>query len=95
MHGELSMSNGHHVIAWIELKNGHWAAAFISKATRRLRAPAVRLFSSIREARGWVEQEAAALGGVPIAWVDQPQGASCQRHAGKGEVLAVALDDAA
>jgi hypothetical protein len=68
------VSNRHRVVAWIELKDGHCEAAFISEATRWLRAPAVHLFSSVREARGWVEQEAAALGGVPIAWVDQSDG---------------------
>jgi hypothetical protein len=75
------MSDPHSLVAWIEPKDGNWAAAFISEATKRLRAPAIRLFSSIREARGWVEHEAAVLGGVPIAWVDQADGASRQRQA--------------
>jgi hypothetical protein len=62
------MSAGHRLVAWIEPKDGHWAAAFISDATRWLRAPALRLFSSVHEARGWVEREGAALGGMS----DQP-----------------------
>ena len=66
------MSAGHRLVGWIEPKDGHWAAAFISEATRWLRAPAIRLFSSVHEARGWVEREAAALGGIPVAWVNQP-----------------------
>jgi hypothetical protein len=66
------MSAGHRLVAWIEPKDGHWAAASISEATRWLRAPAIRHFSSVHEARGWVEQEAAALGGIPVAWVNQP-----------------------
>jgi hypothetical protein len=48
-----------------------------------------RLFTSAHDARGWVEQEAAALGGVPIAWVNQP------RHAGRGEGLGVEVFNAA
>jgi hypothetical protein len=52
-------------IAWIEPKDGHCAAACVSEVTQGLRAPATKLFSSAREARGWVQQEAAALGGVP------------------------------
>jgi hypothetical protein len=83
------MSAGHRLVAWIEPKDGHWAAAIISEATRWLRAPAIRLFSSVHEAHGWIEQEAAALGGVPVAWVDQP------RHAGRGDVLAAELFNAA
>jgi hypothetical protein len=66
------MSHRHGFVAWIEPKDGHYAAAFVSGVTRGLRAPATRLFRSNCEARGWVEQEAAALGGVPVAWVDEP-----------------------
>ena len=75
------MSDPHRLVAWVEPKDGSWAVAFISEATRWLRAPAVRLFSSVCEARDWVEHEAAVLGGIPIAWVDQADGASRQRQA--------------
>jgi hypothetical protein len=76
-------------VAWVEPKEGHCAAALVSWATMGLRAPATRLCKSVHEARSWVEQEAAALGGVPIAWVDQP------RHAGRGKGLGAPLLDAA
>jgi len=89
------MSKGHQVIAWTEFKDGRCEAAFISEITRWMRAPAVRLFSSIREARDWVEQEAAALGGVPIAWVDKPDAARKERRNGKGEIWPRHFDDAA
>jgi hypothetical protein len=88
------MPHRHGLVAWIEPKVGRCSAAFVSGATDGLRAPATRHFGSVREARGWVEQEAAALGGVPIAWVDRPDGASQQRHAGRGDVLAAELFNA-
>jgi hypothetical protein len=83
------MPYSHGFVAWIEPKEDHCAAAFVSGATRELRAPATGLFSSVDEAHRWVEQEAAAVGGVPIAWLDQP------RHAGRGESLAAELFGAA
>jgi hypothetical protein len=46
----------------------------------------MRLFSSVRDARSWVGQEAAALGGIPVSWVNQPDEAPQQRQ--------VALSDA-
>ena len=33
------------------------------------RLPATRRFSSLTEARSWVEREAQALGGIQIEWV--------------------------
>ena len=81
------MPHGHGFVAWIEPKEGHCAAAFVSGATRGLRAPATRHFRSIREACRWVEQEAAALGGIPVAWVDQPDS---QTEVLAAEVLAAA-----
>jgi hypothetical protein len=83
------MPHRHGLVAWVEPEESHCAAAFVSRATRGLRPPATRLFKSVPEARGWVEQEAAALGGVPIAWVDRP------RHADRGDILAAALLDPA
>ena len=80
------MPNYHRLVAWIEPKGGRWAAAFISEGSRWLRAPAMRLFSSVRDARSWVGQEAAALGGIPVSWVNQPDEAPQQRQ--------VALSDA-
>jgi hypothetical protein len=67
------------LVAWIEPKDGRCAAAFVSEATRGLRAPATQLFSSIREARGWVQREPAALdGGVPVVSVDQSEALATQ-----------------
>jgi hypothetical protein len=83
------MAYSHGFVGWIEPKEDHCAAAFVSGATRGLRAPATGRFSSVGEARKWVEQEAAAVGGVPIVWADQP------RHAGRGEGLAAEMFDAA
>ena len=64
------MLNGHRLIAWIEPGEGHCLARFVAEAAKSLRAPATRRFSAPSEARGWVECEAAALGGVPVVWVD-------------------------
>jgi hypothetical protein len=60
------------LVAWIEPNGSHYVAAFVSVKTRWFRDPATRLFGAVEEARGWVEQEAAALGGVPIVWESQP-----------------------
>jgi hypothetical protein len=65
------------LVAWIEPKGSHFVAAFVSARTRWLRDPATRLFSAVEEARGWVEQEAAALGGVPVVWESQPRTSQC------------------
>src|SRR5215469_4369662 len=65
--GETPMSR-HGLVAWIEPKGSHYVAAFVSAQTRWFRDPATRLFSAVEEARRWVEQEAAALGGVPVIW---------------------------
>jgi len=59
---------GRGLVAWIEPKGSHYVAAFVSAKTRSLRDPATRLFSTVEEGRRWVEQEATALGGVPVAW---------------------------
>jgi hypothetical protein len=67
---ELPMPNRLNLVAWIEPQGDRYIAAFVSEKTRWLRAPATRLFRAAQEARSWVEQEAAALGGVPIVWVD-------------------------
>ena len=64
--------SGRGLVAWIEPKDGHYVAAFVSAKTRWLRDPATRLFSAVEEARRWVEQQAAALGGVPVVWENQP-----------------------
>jgi hypothetical protein len=59
-------------VAWIEPKGSNFMAAFISAKTRWFRDPATGLFSAVEEARRWVEQQAAALGGVPVVWENQP-----------------------
>jgi hypothetical protein len=60
------------LVAWIEPKGSHYMAAFVSGRTRWFRDPATRLFSAVEEARRWVEQEGAALGGVSVVWESQP-----------------------
>jgi hypothetical protein len=60
------------LVAWIEPQGSRYVAAFVSAKTRWFRDPASRLFSAVEEARRWVEQEAAALGGVPVVWESQP-----------------------
>jgi hypothetical protein len=69
--------SGRGLVAWIEPKDGHYVAAFVSAKTRWLRDPATRLFSAVEEARRWVGQEAAALGGVPVVWERQPYASQC------------------
>jgi hypothetical protein len=64
--------SGGGLVAWIEPKGGHFMVAFVSAKTRWFRDPATRLFSAVEEARHWVEQEAAGLGGVPVLWESQP-----------------------
>jgi hypothetical protein len=64
--------SGRALVAWIEPKGCHYMATFVSAKTRWLRDPATRLFSAVEEARRWVEQEAAALGCVPVVWESQP-----------------------
>ena len=68
--------SGRGLVAWIEPKGSHFMAAFISAKTRCFRDPATRLFSAVEDARRWVEQQAAALGGVPVVWENQP----CASH---------------
>jgi hypothetical protein len=64
--------SGRGIVAWIEPSDSHHMAAFVSAMTRWFRDPATRLFRTVEEARRWVEQEAAALGGVPVVWEGQP-----------------------
>ena len=64
------MPNRRTLVAWIEPKGDHYTAAFVSEKTRWLREPATRVFGAAHDARSWVEQEAAALGGVPVVWED-------------------------
>jgi hypothetical protein len=62
------------LLAWIVSQGGHqFTAAFVAALAPR-RRPATRRCASMEEARRWVEQEAEALGGVPIAWTDQEPG---------------------
>jgi hypothetical protein len=62
--------------AWIEhhCPNRGVLAAFIGMPGEGdmplQRLPATRLFASLDEARRWVDDEARALGGVPVEWVD-------------------------
>jgi hypothetical protein len=69
--------SGRGLVAWIEPKGSHYVAAFVSAKTRWFRDPATRLFSAVEEARHWVEQEAAALGGAPVVWESQPYASLC------------------
>lgn len=67
------MTDRNRLVAWVEPdSDNQFLAAFVSSAARSQRAPAVQHFSSISEARGWVEDQAAAFGGVPVDWVDRP-----------------------
>jgi hypothetical protein len=63
---------GRGLVAWIEDQGSYYVAAFVSTRTRWLRDPATAIFGAVEEARRWVEQEAAALGGVPVVWESQP-----------------------
>ena len=67
----------HGLVAWIEPDGSHYVAAFVSAKTRWFRDPATRRFSGVEEARRWVEEEAAALGDVPVIWESQPYGNQC------------------
>jgi hypothetical protein len=60
------------LVAWIEPNGSHYMAAFVSAKTRWFCDPAIQLFRAVEEARRWVEQEAAAVGGVPVLWESQP-----------------------
>jgi hypothetical protein len=65
------MPAGAKLLAWIEARDGReFTAAFVA-ALASGRAPATRCCASLAEAWRWVEQEAKALGGVPIEWSDQ------------------------
>jgi hypothetical protein len=57
------------LLAWIE-PNSHaeFRASFVSKAAQR-RQPATKRCVSTKDARQWVEDQAAALG-VRVEWVD-------------------------
>jgi hypothetical protein len=60
--------SGGRLVAWIEPKGSHFMVAFVSTTNRWSRDPATRLCTTVEEARRWIEQEAAALGGVPVVW---------------------------
>jgi hypothetical protein len=60
----------HRLLAWIEPKNDHYTAAFVT-ATAKHRLPATRDCGSVEEAKAWIENEAAALH-VPVLWADPP-----------------------
>ena len=67
------MSDRNRLVAWVEPQSDHkFVAAFVASAARSQRAPAVAHFHSMSEARGWVEEQAAAFGGVQVDWVDRP-----------------------
>jgi hypothetical protein len=68
---------GRGLVAWIEPKGSHFMVAFVSSKTRWFRDPATRLVTTLEEARRWLEQEAAALGGVPVVWESQLYGSQC------------------
>jgi hypothetical protein len=55
------------VMAWLAPCQGQVEAAFVAMGTKR--EPARRICSNEREARRWIEREAAALGAA-IAWVN-------------------------
>jgi hypothetical protein len=59
------------LLAWVEPRSGDQAftAAFVSVPTASRRAPATYSCDSPREAREWVEVQAAALG-IPVEWTD-------------------------
>jgi hypothetical protein len=60
----------HRLLAWIEPKDDHYTAAFVTAAAKH-RPPATRDCASVEEAKAWVEAEAAALR-VSVIWSDPP-----------------------
>jgi hypothetical protein len=65
------MPAGAKLLAWVETRDDHdFIAAFVAASASR-RQPATRRCRFRDEARQWVEEEAAALGGVAIEWSDQ------------------------
>jgi hypothetical protein len=66
------MPEGDRLLAWLEPREGDEVeAAFVAAAAKAERAPATQSCSSPREAKQWVEDEAAALG-APVEWLDRP-----------------------
>jgi hypothetical protein len=67
------------LLAWVEpYDSNHFMGAFVGKDAVRAscghrpgRAPATRVFSSLSEAREWVDEQGAAFG-VPVKWVRDP-----------------------
>jgi hypothetical protein len=66
------MPENNKLLAWIEPHaDDAYRAAFVGKAAADHRMPAMRLCSSIDDARKWVEEEAAAID-VPVEWLSKP-----------------------
>jgi hypothetical protein len=62
------MPHSDRLLAWIEsCADDEFLAAFVGSAASK-RIPATQLCSSPDEARRWVQEEAAAFGGVPVEW---------------------------
>jgi hypothetical protein len=59
-----------HIKAWISRLDGLVEGAFVAAGTSHLAAR--RIFPDEREARGWIEREAAAIG-APLVWYDPPR----------------------
>jgi hypothetical protein len=63
------------VCAWVEAHGEAFEAAFVclpcGARLRAARRPATKRWASEREARYWVEREAAALG-FPVEWMGGP-----------------------
>ena len=69
------MPTNDRLVAWIEPRGqDEFVAAFVSAAMRPRRLPATQVCPSLTEARHWVEDQATALGGVPVDWVERPRG---------------------
>jgi hypothetical protein len=68
-----TMPSSRKLLAWIDPQTGdRVTAAFVASAMASKRSPVTRRCASQDEARQWVEREAAALGDVPVEWIDRP-----------------------
>ncbi len=73
------MPSDDQLLAWIELRGGDYLASFVAESAAKLRAPAMRLFNSLDEARQWVMKEADAVH-APVRWIAEGTVDECTEH---------------